>query len=132
MILFLCTGNTCRSPMAAAMARAKGIDAASAGLFAVDGAPASPQAVRAAARRGGDLRAHAARTVTESMIRQADQIYVMTEAHRQALTARFPGSERKTRVLSPSIPDPYGGDDRVYEQCAQALETAMARAGIIP
>ena len=132
MILFVCTGNTCRSPMACALARAAGVDAQSAGLQAYDGAPATPQAVRAARLFGADLTGHRARTVDETMMREAEEVWVMTEGHEALLNRMFPAYSRKVNVLWPPIPDPYGGDGRTYEKCARSLIEAMRWAGILP
>ena len=131
MILFVCTGNTCRSPLAAALARAYGVDAQSAGLSAYPGDPASSQAARVARLYGADLSGHRARQVTREMVDQADAIFVMTPGHRAALCALFPQAASRARVLEPSIPDPYGGGEAVYRQCAESLLEAMKRAGII-
>ena len=131
MILFVCTGNTCRSPLAAALARARGIDAQSAGIFAHDGDPATPQAQRAAKRHGADLSAHQARAVRADMLKRAEWVYVMTPSHAQALRDAFPACADRVRVLWPPIPDPFGGDDGDYERCAQALLSAMKNAGIV-
>ena len=131
VVLFVCTGNTCRSPLAAALARAPGVDAQSAGLAAYPGDPATPQAVRTAQRHGADLSVHRAQNVTEPLLRQADQVFVMTPAHRDALCARFPWAADRVRVLEPAIPDPYGGNDAVYEACAARLMEAMKRTGIL-
>ena len=132
MILFVCTGNTCRSPMACALARAAGVNAQSAGIRACDGAPASPYAIRAAKLYGADLTDHRARTVDGAMIREAEEVWVMTEAHEAALNMMFPEYSRKVNVLWPPIPDPYGGDERIYEKCARKLIEAMRRAEILP
>ncbi len=132
MILFVCTGNTCRSPLAAALARAYGVDAQSAGLSADPGDPAPPEAVRAAKRHGGDLSAHQARNVQVYLIREAAQVYAMTRDHEKTLRMRFPEYIEKIHVLNPFISDPYGGNDAVYEECALKLLTAMRNAGIIP
>ena len=131
MILFVCTGNTCRSPMASALARAAGVDAQSAGLHAFPGAPASPQAIRAARLYGADLTGHRARMLDEAMLRDAEAVWVMTEAHEALLNTMFPQYARKVNVLWPPIPDPFGGDDRTYEKCAGRLMEAMQRAGIL-
>ena len=131
MILFICTGNTCRSPMAAALARSRGIEAESAGITVCPGSPASEKAIRAAARHGADLTGHRSRQVTEEMILSADQAYVMTSAHWEALNERFPETAAKADVLYPEIPDPYGGDDAAYDRCADRLLEAMKRAGIV-
>lgn len=132
MILFVCTGNTCRSPMAAALARAHGVDAQSAGLCARPGAPASPKAVRAAGLYGADLSAHRARQVDEELLKSARQIWVMTEEHRAALCFMYPEFESRTDTLEPEIPDPYGGDDAAYERCARNLLYALRRMEILP
>ena len=132
MILFVCTGNTCRSPMACALARAAGVDAQSAGLHALPGAPASPQAIRAASFYGADLTGHRARTVDEALLREAEAVWVMTEAHEAMLNMMFPQYSRKVSVLWPPIPDPYGGDERTYEKCAKNLLEALRRAEILP
>ena len=136
MLLFVCTGNTCRSPLAAAMARALGAEAASAGLNACEGAPASEGAIRAAARRGLDLTGHRARQVTEAMMREAERVYTMTNAHAEALKSAFPAEKDKVSALSPAISDPFGGGDDVYENCAWDLEDALkiclSRSGKTP
>ena len=131
MSLFVCTGNTCRSPMAAALARARGVDAASAGLYAVSGAAAAPQAVRAAAEMGGSLKEHRARPVTEELMASASAVYAMTDGQAEELLRRFPRWEGKIRALTPPVPDPFGGDDALYRRCAQRIWTALQNAGIL-
>lgn len=130
MILFVCTGNTCRSPLAAALARAHGVDAQSAGLSADPGDPAAPEAVRAARRHGADLSAHRARNVQSYLIGEASRVYAMTPDHARTLRMKFPEYAERVFVLTPSISDPEGGDDGVYEACAQKLLIAMRNAGI--
>lgn len=132
MILFVCTGNTCRSPMAAALARAWGWDAQSAGLSVWPGSPASFQAQRAVRRYGADLSGHRAQPVTESLVRSAEIIYAMSADHARALAALFPGAAPRIRALSPAIPDPYGGDEAAYEACILRMMKALSRAGITP
>ena len=131
MILFVCTGNTCRSPMAEGIAVSRGVDARSAGLAALPGALATPRAVEAAARYGADLSGHRARQVTGDMLLAAQAVYVMTPGHAAALKQAYPACAGKVRVLAPAIPDPFGGDDRVYRACAQSIFTALQRAGIL-
>ena len=132
MILFVCTGNTCRSPLAAALARAYGVDAQSAGLSADPGDVATPEAVRTAQRNGVDLSNHYARNVQAYLMREASQVYAMTRDHERILQMRFPEYARKIHVLNPSISDPFGGNDAVYDACAEKLLAAMRNAGIIP
>ena len=131
MILFVCTGNTCRSPLAAALARAWGVDAQSAGLSADPGDPASPGAVRAARGYGADVSRHRARNVQSFLMGKALKVYAMTRDQAQTLQTRFPEYADKILVLDPAIPDPDGGDDAVYEACAQKLIAAMRNAGIL-
>ncbi len=111
-ILFVCSGNTCRSPMAEALARGllaeklhvppedlekKGVSVLSAGSFAMPGARATPQAVEAVKNLGADLSRHRSRPLTVELIHQADMIFAMSRNHRQAITAWFPPPPRRFR-----------------------------------
>ncbi len=130
-ILFVCTGNTCRSPMAAGIynagALSRGLEPArSAGIFAVPGDPATPNAVVAAAEYGADISAHRAQPVTAALLRGSDAVYCMTPSHLSALTALFPDCAEKCRLLDPrGIPDPYGGDLDCYRRTAAAIHAAV-------
>lgn len=129
MILFVCTGNTCRSPMAAALAAGRGMTAESAGLAAYPGAPATPEAQRAAARYGADLSRHRARQIDETLAARARRIYVMTAAQAARLRALFPAQAEKIFALCPEIPDPYGGGPEEYALCAAQLLRAVEGLG---
>ncbi|XAM00309.1 low molecular weight protein arginine phosphatase [Phycisphaeraceae bacterium D3-23] len=142
-VLFVCTGNTCRSPMAEGLAKAvlahrKGVSAdgletagvrvGSAGVFAAPGSPATPEAVTAAQALGADISGHGSRPLTESMIQDADAIYTMTDQHRLAVLTLSPAAAEKTHRLDAQqdITDPIGMDQQVYVQCAEMIQSAVA------
>lgn len=141
-ILFVCTGNTCRSPMAATLAEALlrerigaedlghfGFEVASAGVFAGVGAPASAHAVELLAAEGLDLSAHRSSPALPARIRDADRVYCLTASHRDALLGNLPpGAGAHVELLDPEgrdIPDPIGGDLDVYRACADRIRTAL-------
>lgn len=124
-LLFVCTGNTCRSPMAAALWRRRGGRADSAGLAVREGEPASRYAALAAAERGGDLSAHFAHGVTEADVAAADRVYGLTEGHAAALRARFPQWADRIGALPLSVSDPFGGDMEDYRCCAEVIDRAL-------
>ena len=126
-VLFVCTGNTCRSPMAACLFNAfcerqedGKYHAVSAGLQAFPGEPASNGALRAMERRGLNLQEHRAQPVTEALVSNACLIVCMSKAHVDALRIRFPLYTDRVCTFSATIPDPFGGDDELqvdYEIC---------------
>lgn len=140
LILFVCTGNTCRSPMAAALMRreldkrgCRDIIVESAGLSA-DGRPACPNAVLALSEfdrnYAGPLKSHSSQNVTTRQIETADYIAVMSQAHADAIKAIFGDKIKSTaHILSagntPGINDPYGGDLEVYRRTLDQLKTAV-------
>ena len=135
-IICVCTGNTCRSPMAAALLnralarRGLSLNVRSAGLVAREGEPASDQAIRVMGEKGLDLTHHRAHTIGPEDVRDA-LLVCMTRNHAIALNARFPGA--RTVLLTElagtagDIPDPYGGNHTVYAACADALESLAER-----
>jgi protein-tyrosine phosphatase len=130
-ILFVCSGNTCRSPFAEGAARRAqlGLKSASAGSTAVDGAPCPPEALAAAAALGVDLAAHRARRLERADVEAADVVVAMDVHHADA--ARALGGGGKTRLLAATpILDPFGGDEaeyrRRYEEIATAVESLLA------
>jgi len=132
-ILFVCTGNTCRSPMARAIAEGlvaseppSGITTVvrSAGVSAIDGAPASPEAVEAMRARGLVLTRHESHALTAAMVDSADVVYTMTPSHAEAVMRLVPSAAHKVFPLDPAglVPDPIGMPIDEYEHTAARLE----------
>jgi protein-tyrosine phosphatase len=143
LILFVCTGNTCRSPMAETLCRKMvsdrlncppetladhGIMIASAGISATMGGRPSAESVQAMAARGLHLGDHESQPVTEALVRQADVIWTMTGSHRSAIVQRWPEAAARTEVLShdeQDIADPIGGPLDFYKQCAAQIQAEL-------
>lgn len=134
-VLFVCSGNTCRSPMAAALARnviaqtlktipsqieSRGYHVQSAGTFAVPGMKATPQAVEAVADFGADLLQHRSKALSHELINAADLILVMGQSHRMSVLAMNPSAASRTLLLDPEgdVEDPIGGDVSLYRELA--------------
>ncbi len=132
-LLFICTGNTCRSAMAEgicrAMAKERGDEvlAASCGLAAFAGDPASEYAVQAAAEYGADLKKHRSRPLNPYIVEEADAIYCMTGGHLARLLALYPDARDKASLLleGQDIPDPWGGDLETYRAAAKVIAGAV-------
>ena len=131
-IVFLCAGNTCRSPMAEGIFRAivsqKGGDytVSSAGLYAMEGDPVAANAVAACQEIGVDIAGHTAKAFTASLM-EGDTVAVpLTHAYADALLGA--GAPRdKLYIPVQSIFDPYGGDLNCYRQCRDQLQGLCAR-----
>jgi L-threonylcarbamoyladenylate synthase len=143
-LLFVCSGNTCRSPMAEAIARHEvaqrlgvrpdsieeaGVHIVSAGAFAYGGSPISPEAVEALTRLGIPAPDHHARPLTWAMIQQADAIYCMSPTHQQAVLDMAPWAHGRVELLDPAgaVEDPIGAGLETYVQCAGQLRDLVRR-----
>src|SRR2546421_489528 len=136
-ILLVCTGNICRSPLAAALAQRAidGLDVASAGTGAWDGAPVSEGAYLVGLERGLDLSAHRARLLTRELVEEADLILTMARHHRARVDEL--GGESHVFVLgeyagregdAAEVSDPFGGDLEVYRDTCVELEALIDTA----
>ena len=129
-IVFVCTGNTCRSPMAEGLFRVlaekyglQGVECTSCGLSTFAGMPVTDYAVEAAAAYGADISAHRSRPITEYLLAQGDLFVCMTRMHADRLAPFLP--PEKIRVLGDGIPDPFGGTREDYQNCAAAIYAAL-------
>jgi RpiB/LacA/LacB family sugar-phosphate isomerase len=140
-VLFVCTGNVCRSPMAEALLRrATGgsgeFRALSAGLGAMNDQPPTPHSVQAMRELGTDISTHRSRALTAELVQQADYIFGMTHSHVDTIVLLYPQAADKTFLLcefddsleefEKDISDPIGGSYEVYQNCRQQIEQGIA------
>ena len=145
-ILFVCTGNSCRSVMAQGLMRqmleqagVSGTQVESAGVFAIEGMVSTQETQRVLREVGIDCSSHRARMVTAEMVRDADLIFVMEQFQGEELLRRFPDAKGKVHLLKPyglaageltgppNIPDPIGKPLEVYEVCFGEIRDAVER-----
>ena len=143
-ILFVCTGNTCRSPLAESLGRSKlalalgcppaelesrGYRIGSAGVMALPGDPATPQAVMVAEEFGAELADHRSRPLDPALLGGATDVIAMTEMHLMILVSRFGavGPEPVLLCGREDLPDPLGGDLEEYRACARVIAAQLDR-----
>jgi len=142
-LLFVCTGNTCRSPLAEGLARAeierrgwKNVEVASAGVGAAKGERATREAVAVAGRAGIALERHRSRPLTRELAQGADLILAMGPGHLSTV-ARLGAGDRSATLgdfaaggdgEGSAVPDPYGGDEAVYEETFRELQGLVSAA----
>lgn len=142
-ILFVCSGNTCRSAMAEGLARKilaeklgvgedqlgeKGFVVQSAGAFATPGMRAAAPGISVLRKMGVDISRHRSQLLSVELIHQSDAIFAMSENHRRSVLALVPSAAEKVHLLDPAgdIDDPIGGDESLYLSLAGQLNTLIA------
>ena len=143
-ILFVCTGNSCRSVMAEGllahglrMKERLGIQVISAGTHPVPGMGPTLETLEAMRGEGVDVSAHRSQRLTHDLVQRADAIFCMEEFHRDQILAVQPESGTKVHLLrtfrntapvpDPNIPDPIGQSRRVYESCLETIREGVQR-----
>lgn len=143
-ICFVCTGNTCRSPMAEVFCKKKlaeklncdidelelfGYKIVSAAMTNAFGSPASPEVIDICMKKGIDASAHRSRSLEALDVRDIDFLYVMTKVHREHLLQIWPGTANKCYLLDENgdVADPIGSGERIYSACAKQINNAVER-----
>ena len=142
--MFVCTGNTCRSPMAEGIFRKylaekveckvddldkMGYKVVSAGVLDMVGAPASTGAIAACAAKEIDIRSHKSKKLSRQLIEKSDFIFAMEQGHRETVGALSPDAANKCTLLAQDrdVPDPIGQPQKLFNSCAEMIEEAIKK-----
>ncbi|RSD27142.1 low molecular weight protein arginine phosphatase [Mesobacillus subterraneus] len=136
-ILFVCTGNTCRSPMAEAILKSKeipGVEVKSAGVYAPNGAEASLNA-KIVLEENNISHDHRSSTLTKEQIEWATLVLTMTQSHKQLILSQYPQAADKTFTLKEfaevkenlDVADPFGGNEQIYREAFQEIQESIER-----
>jgi protein-tyrosine-phosphatase len=140
-ILFVCTGNTCRSPMAEGLLKkiAKEsqipLEVQSAGLAAFSGVPATPEAIEACREKGVDISAHQSQPLSKSLVMGTDLILTMTGKHKEMIVKKMPPLESKVALFSEfagagvrDVEDPIGQPLEAYRKVLGQMEDYLGKS----
>ncbi len=142
-VLFVCTGNTCRSPMAVGFIKKfapdKRLKVVSAGTSTSNGVPPSPNAIEVMQEEGINISDHRSTMLDGYLLDEADIVLVMSEMHRKHIVGWFKSAKEKIRLLRefddvrndeyyPNVPDPIGLDIEVYRKCREMIKRSLRGA----
>jgi protein-tyrosine phosphatase len=145
MVVLVCTGNTCRSPMAEVLLKKRvadrlgcaiadledrGVVIMSAGISATPGSRAAAEAMETMQERGLDLGPHESQPLSERLVRFADVVITMTRNHRETILEHFPEAESRVHLISRGrgdVSDPIGGPLDLYRHCADQLDAYLEK-----
>jgi len=143
-VLFVCSGNTCRTPMAEGLLKVKlpphlqeEVRVLSCGTLGIESQPAAPNSITAAREKGVDISSHRSRGISEKLIAESNIIICMAEEHKRFILERWPGYRDNVFILrdfaakdkldDPDIFDPIGSSLGIYRECCRIIESELDR-----